>query len=984
MVNPMRRSPALVFLNGPVFCLLLGLITWFNPASADDLTGHWRIDGASVWLIEGDGGGEVRSVSGLSEDYGVVYGKTNGKDVRLIFTGFDGKLNDPEGTASFLLSEDGNRLQGFFAVGHVIPKTRDSRWRGVRLSRARPEQVSSRIVRFSLGSAFSTSKEIRSWISEIKPAGSQRFDNTVSLAFDWEMPKRYGFDRNDNNIVDLPNSVAYTTNRGDVPANSINNCSSGYCADGQARFAVDLFIDESSLEANRFAGSNRDIEWRIDTSPTNTLIRNGRRVKVLLPEGPYRVSVELKGRPRTKTMRTIEVTDFYVGLLGDSFASGEGSPEDIYIEDPTQRGFDNTLPVARWADTGRSVPMRPINPVEGAPELPDWIAMLKSNGEHDQYIAHHRSHRSSHTAASRYARVLEDMDPRSSVTFVNLAQTGARIDKGILGKYSGAGGESIANSYNHDPNWCKSIGGGRWQCRDIPSPGCRGASGGMCPQIDTFRELISNRQVDQTFISIGGNDIGFAPILAGLTIAYNSDLTYKAKDGEDFVYAEDNALGWKRDSTIDKVIQATLSGRWDQFDTNALEGAAISNGMRVRVPGLNNLQTAYQRLSQQLADLKGQGKLDQVTLVGPPFFGLFEDVDHLAESSAYSDEPRKIEFRRNNYKYCFTDVSRFRSTGELVANGFTGVSPAEIYWTHQNIYTRLVSEMSKAVRDKKGLDHFLTYENDVLWRHGLCMQYDAFEPSFDIVPESDLARPIAWFNSPEAGAAKQTGDQASNHGSFHPNRYGHAYTSTRMLKQAREIASTGRTAAAQALGHLLNTDSNDQISEAVDFDASQRLSRSRQQVSLRSVDDVSMYDLGEVGGLPFLITIYPEYGQDGCVSVTAYDENGAVIATNAKALDDNAFRGRPMNGTIAPANCDSQVPSGQDNYQTSGRSQIRIPAQASCDGQNRRKVYLAISNRHNQFYDPVTGRADTPRSFGPEDNGFRGFVERVVERSACQ
>jgi len=89
----------------------------------------------------------------------------------------------------------------------------------------------------------------------------------------------------------------------------------------------------------------------------------------------------------------------------------------------------------------------------------------------------HRSHFSSQAQA---ALALEQSDPKTSVTFINLACSGATITEGLLGVYIG---QESAGFYP------------------------------LSPQVEAARELASGQEVDAVLLSIGGNDVGFGQII---------------------------------------------------------------------------------------------------------------------------------------------------------------------------------------------------------------------------------------------------------------------------------------------------------------------------------------------------------------------------------------------------------------------------------------------------------------------------------------
>jgi lysophospholipase L1-like esterase len=81
--------------------------------------------------------------------------------------------------------------------------------------------------------------------------------------------------------------------------------------------------------------------------------------------------------------------------------------------------------------------------------------------------------RSSKAGPAQAAIEIEDADPHTSVTFLSLACTGAEIDKGILKK-----------------------------------------QGALDPQIARLKDTLDGRAIDALIISAGGNDLGFAKLVA--------------------------------------------------------------------------------------------------------------------------------------------------------------------------------------------------------------------------------------------------------------------------------------------------------------------------------------------------------------------------------------------------------------------------------------------------------------------------------------
>ena len=93
-------------------------------------------------------------------------------------------------------------------------------------------------------------------------------------------------------------------------------------------------------------------------------------------------------------------------------------------------------------------------------------------------------HRSARSGQVEAARRLEASDPRSSVTFVHLACSGATIDN-LVGTYGG-------QEQGSDP--------------DLP------------PQVDHAAALAGGREIDGLIVSIGGNDVKFADVIGSCVV----------------------------------------------------------------------------------------------------------------------------------------------------------------------------------------------------------------------------------------------------------------------------------------------------------------------------------------------------------------------------------------------------------------------------------------------------------------------------------
>lgn len=170
----------------------------------------------------------------------------------------------------------------------------------------------------------------------------------------------------------------------------------------------------------------------------------------------------------TSNTRRMEVKDLVIAVAGDSLASGEGNPEVV--------GDFNALPA----------------------QISQWV-------ESD-------CDRSSNSGHARAARQIEQDDPTTSVTYINIACTGATTAQLM------------------DAHWPGAIGGNRFHppqmqhlaaalCDDDASRTIR-AQGrdalldqAAWGSIDADCTQAASRPVDSMFLSIGVNDIGFRKVL---------------------------------------------------------------------------------------------------------------------------------------------------------------------------------------------------------------------------------------------------------------------------------------------------------------------------------------------------------------------------------------------------------------------------------------------------------------------------------------
>ena len=233
-------------------------------------------------------------------------------------------------------------------------------------------------------------------------------------------------------------------------------------------------------------------------------------LKVPYPDGA-RVNVEIGGRKVAAS--EILVQDLLIVGMGDSFASGEGNP-DMPVKFSRDRGMDYKGIGAKGNLSGYPARVGPWR------EIADK-AFIKSNAKWlDQAC-----HRSMYSHQLRAALQIAIEDPHRVVTYAGFGCSGAEVTSGLFLKYKGH--EWVPNP----PALSQISAAANAQCgenkatpRDLPEAyhikgsiePLKGLVLHKCPRTKA-------RKIDLLLLSIGGNDIGFARMLANAILA---DKTY--------------------------------------------------------------------------------------------------------------------------------------------------------------------------------------------------------------------------------------------------------------------------------------------------------------------------------------------------------------------------------------------------------------------------------------------------------------------------
>ncbi len=301
----------------------------------------------------------------------------------------------------------------------------------------------------------------------------------------------------------------------------------------------------------------------------NKLCSEPLSIDISYPDG-MGISVEVGGQEVART--DVKVTDLLIVGMGDSFGSGEGNP-DIPVRFSRERAAD-------YGDAKDAS-------LAGYPtRVGEWsqIGDAKFIEENARWIDQ-ACHRSLYSHQLRAALQLAIEDPHRSVTYVGAACSGAEVTTGLFLRYKG-------NEWVPNPPEFSQIsavaeaqcGGKEARMQDLPEAY---HIGGKIPDLKgglVLRkcEAEQSRKIDLLMLSIGGNDVGFARLVANAVLADQSILKKlggwfgqvhgPAEAGAQIVQLED------RYKSFNRAIHNILHLPWDESDRvilTAYPGLAI-------------------------------------------------------------------------------------------------------------------------------------------------------------------------------------------------------------------------------------------------------------------------------------------------------------------------------------------------------------------------------------------------------------------------
>ena len=366
-------------------------------------------------------------------------------------------------------------------------------------------------------------------------------------------------------------------------------------------------------------------------------------VKIDVPyPGGAKVTVEIGG---TEVARTdIKVRDILVAAMGDSFGSGEGNP-DLAVRFSRERATD-------------------YGKAENSPDLVGYPARTgpwKQIGDKDFIAGSARwndtaCRRSLYSHQLRTALQLAVEDPHRAVTYTGVACSGAEVTRGLFLRYKG--NEWVTNP--PDLSQISALASAQCGKHDAPAKDYPEAFhiGGVVKEfigglVLNRCEQEDSRKIDLLLVSIGGNDVGFARLVANAVLA---DESLVRKLGGWFGQVQGNAEADvlmtsvdERYKALNRAVHGILHMPWEESDRVVL--------------------TAYPPLA-----LIGDGrKVCPDSNAGMEVFSEFSLSQKMAsESSSLADRLQKVMSQSaGKFGWSFSDAHRKQFIGRGLCAGFT-------------------------------------------------------------------------------------------------------------------------------------------------------------------------------------------------------------------------------------------------------------------------------------------------------------------------
>ncbi len=454
------------------------------------------------------------------------------------------------------------------------------------------------------------------------------------------------------------------------------------------------------------------------------------------------VSVAVNGTERAR--EKIKVRDVFIVGIGDSFASGEGNPDD-----PVQ------FSASRFVNYGLDPDKRPLN---GYPARKgDWrhigdAAFLREAARWQSRACH----RSLYSWQVRTALQLAIEEPHRAVTFVGFACSGSEITVGLFLRYKG-------NEWDkHPPRLPQLSYVSEELCgRGASTPKDYTTGYTQLGKLPELENMVLNkcyhpvRKIDLLLVSIGGNDVGFSSLVAN---AIFRDKALLKKVGGWFGSVHGPAESRRllgvlktRYTALNKALHYMLRIPWKQSDRVIL--------------------TAYPRMARQ-ADGRSLCSPDNSGMTLYPDFKVMGRK--LREAADFADELYKV-MKSAARKHGWTFVDEHRE--QFAPHGFCAVSPEREGTIPEHL------DLPRFVDGKwSGFNpaDFQAYASRQRWIRTPDDAYLTGHFHTNGIVSNRLMRykRSKWFQVVMAGTYS---------GSFHPTAEGHAAIADAVVRKARKV-----------------------------------------------------------------------------------------------------------------------------------------------------------------------------------------------------
>ncbi len=465
------------------------------------------------------------------------------------------------------------------------------------------------------------------------------------------------------------------------------------------------------------------------------------RFEVPYPVGG-RIAVQVNGRKRMGAL--IKVKDVFIVGIGDSFASGEGNPDD-----PVQ--FSRT----RSANYGLDPNKRPM---EGYPARKgNWRRL--GDGAFLREAARWQSracHRSLYSYQLRAALQLSLENPHRAVTFAGFACSGSEITIGLFLRYKG-------NEWDRNPPQLPQLSYVSEELcgRDASTPKDYTSGYSQLGKLPELQGMVLNkcykpkRRIDLLLVSIGGNDVGFSSLVAN---AIFRDKTLLKKVGGWFGSVHGSRESRRalkvletRYKALNKALHYMLRIPWRQSDRillTAYPRMALKEDGATLCPSSNQGMTLYPDFSVN------KGKLAEAAKFADELYGTMKKVSR---------------------KHGWTFVDGHRD--KFAAHGFCATDPNRIDEDTEQLD---LPRFSKNGWSSFAPDRFRPYASRQRWIRTPDDAYMTthFHAGGLISRRLMHFKRSKWFQVVMAGTYS---------GSFHPTAEGHAAIADAVVKKARRV-----------------------------------------------------------------------------------------------------------------------------------------------------------------------------------------------------